>query len=77
MLDHHLTKEPSLAAATPIPSNPTIVHYIELFEQTNFAKWYLNTLKIAIINMCFSVFLSTTMGYIFARFRFKGKDCLN
>ena len=23
--------------------------------------------------MCFSVFLSTTMGYIFARFRFKGK----
>ena len=35
----------SLAAATPIPSNPTIVHYIELFEQTNFAKWYLNTFK--------------------------------
>lgn len=63
----------SLAGATPIPENPTIVHYIELFEKTNFAKWYLNTFKIAIINMCFSVFLSTTMGYIFARFRFKGK----
>lgn len=63
----------SLAGATPIPANPTIVHYIELFEKTNFAQWYLNTLKIAVINMFLSVFLSTTMGYIFARFRFKGK----
>ena len=63
----------SLAGATPIPANPTIAHYVELFEKTNFAKWYLNTLKIAVINMLFSVFLSTTMGYIFARFRFKGK----
>ena len=63
----------SLAGATPIPANPTIAHYMELFEKTNFAKWYLNTLKIAVINMLFSVFLSTTMGYIFARFRFKGK----
>ena len=63
----------SLASATPIPTDPTIQHYITLFEETNFLQWYINTLKIALINMVFSVLLSTSMGYIFARYRFKGK----
>lgn len=63
----------SLATATPFPENPTIEHYFRLFKETNFAQWYLNTLKIAVINMILSVALSTSMGYIFARFRFKGK----
>ena len=63
----------SLASATPFPENPTIEHYFRLFQETNFAQWYLNTLKIAVINMILSVCLSTSMGYIFARFRFKGK----
>lgn len=63
----------SLATATPFPENPTIEHYFRLFKETNFAQWYLNTLKIAVINMVLSVALSTSMGYIFARFRFKGK----
>lgn len=62
-----------LATATPFPENPTIEHYFRLFKETNFAQWYLNTLKIAVINMILSVALSTSMGYIFARFRFKGK----
>ena len=63
----------SLAGASPIPSDPTIEHYIALFEETNFIQWYGNTLKIALINMVFAVILSTSMGYIFARYRFKGK----
>ena len=63
----------SLATATPFPENPTVEHYFRLFKETNFAQWYLNTLKIALINMVLSVILSTSMGYIFARFRFKGK----
>ncbi|HAX73300.1 MAG TPA: sugar ABC transporter permease [Firmicutes bacterium] len=63
----------SLAGASPIPDNPTIEHYFRLFKETNFAQWYLNTLKIAFINMILSVILSTSMGYIFARYRFKGK----
>ncbi|MGL4336589.1 MAG: sugar ABC transporter permease [Turicibacter sp.] len=63
----------SLANATPFPDNPTLEHYFRLFQETNFAQWYLNTLKIAFINMILSVLLSTSMGYIFARYRFKGK----
>jgi arabinogalactan oligomer / maltooligosaccharide transport system permease protein len=62
-----------LANATPIPKNPTIIHYQELFEKTKFSLWYWNTLKIALINMVVSVFLSTSAAYVFSRFKFKGK----
>ncbi|WP_088013004.1 sugar ABC transporter permease [Gottfriedia acidiceleris] len=62
-----------LANATPIPKNPTIIHYQELFEKTKFSLWYWNTLKIALINMVLSIFLSTSAAYVFSRFKFKGK----
>ncbi|MEH6938850.1 sugar ABC transporter permease [Bacillus sp. JJ664] len=62
-----------LASATPIPKNPTIEHYKELFEKTKFSLWYWNTLKIALLNMVISVFLSTSAAYVFSRFKFKGK----
>lgn len=62
-----------LANATPIPKNPTIIHYQELFEKTKFSLWYWNTLKIALLNMVLSIFLSTSAAYVFSRFKFKGK----
>lgn len=63
----------SLLSATAIPKNPTIMHYKNLFTKTKFAHWYLNTLKIAVCNMAFSVVLTTVTGYIFSRFKFRGK----
>ncbi|WP_088043079.1 sugar ABC transporter permease [Bacillus sp. EAC] len=62
-----------LANATPIPTNPTLMHYKELLTETKFSLWYWNTLKIALINMVLSVFLSTSAAYVFSRFKFKGK----
>lgn len=63
----------SLLSATAFPKNPTISHYIELFTDTNYPKWYLNTLKIATANMIISLILTSTCGYVFSRFKFKGK----
>lgn len=63
----------SLMSATAIPENPTIAHYIELFKETKFAYWYMNTLKIALINMVISVILTMLSSYVFARFQFRGK----
>ena len=63
----------TLASATMFPSNPTLRHYVALFEETNYLRWYWNTFKIAVIHTIFSIFLSTSMGYIFSRFVFKGK----
>lgn len=63
----------SLASAKMIPDIPTINHYFELFTKTKFKLWYLNTLKVATINMLCSTIISTLSAYVFSRFRFKGK----
>ena len=63
----------SLYGSTLIPKNPTFVHYIELFTKTDFPRWYLNTLKIATLNMIFSVIIITITSYVLSRFRFKGR----
>lgn len=68
-----LNRGNSLYGSTLIPKNPTFIHYIELFTKTDFPIWYLNTLKIATLNMIFSVILITITAYVLSRFRFKGR----
>lgn len=63
----------SLFSSELFPSEPTFKHYIDLFTETDYPKWYLNTLKIATINMILSVFFTTLTAYAFSRFKFKGK----
>ncbi|MEK4513504.1 sugar ABC transporter permease [Paenibacillus sp. FSL K6-2524] len=62
-----------LANASAIPHNPTLQNYKDLFQNTNFPIWYMNTLKVALSNMVFGVLLSTLGAYAFSRFKFKGK----
>jgi len=63
----------SLFSSSLIPKNPTLIHYKELFTETDFPKWYVNTLKIATINMIISVIITTLSAYSFSRFKFKGR----
>lgn len=63
----------SLFSTSLIPKEPTLIHYKNLFTKTQFPIWYLNTLKIATINMIVSVVLTTMSAYVFSRFRFKGR----
>ncbi|WP_340025538.1 sugar ABC transporter permease [Paenibacillus sp. FSL K6-1096] len=62
-----------LANASPIPADTTWNNYINLFRNTDFPVWYMNTLKVAAANMVFGVLLSTLGAYAFSRFKFKGK----
>ncbi len=55
------------------PDNPSFGAFRYLFEESNFAKWYTNTLTIALINMTLGTVLITGAAYVFARFSFKGK----
>jgi arabinogalactan oligomer/maltooligosaccharide transport system permease protein len=55
------------------PETPTWEAFRYLFEETNFKKWYWNTLSIALINMFAGTILITGAAYVFARFSFKGK----
>lgn len=55
------------------PENPNLEAFRYLFNETNFKKWYWNTLSIALINMFVGTVLITGAAYVFARFSFKGK----
>ncbi len=52
----------------------TLQNYADLFaEDSNFIVWYKNTFIIAVLSMILGIIFVTGAGYVFARFRFKGK----
>lgn len=55
------------------PDQLTGKHYVELFTEYKFTSWYVNTLWVAILNMIIGVLCITGAGYVFSRFKFKGK----
>lgn len=55
------------------PTTMTLDNYKRLFSGTKFWYWYKNTISIAFLSMIISVIFVTGAGYVFARFRFKGK----
>ena len=51
----------------------TFGNYSKLFDETQFLYWYKNTFIIALLSMGLGVIFVTGAGYVFARFKFKGK----
>lgn len=51
----------------------SLEHFRHLFNETDYLKWYKNTLKIAFWNMILSTLLVVTAGYAFSRYRFPGR----
>ncbi len=48
-------------------------HFKFLFEQTSFVSWTTNTLFISIATATLTVILVSFTGYVYSRFRFKGR----
>ena len=51
-------------------NNPTLEHIKYLFEETNFARWMLNTMFIALVSTVISLFCGVLAGYALARLNF-------
>ena len=66
----------SIAELGILPSVPTLKNYKELFEETQYALWYKNTLTIAVLTMVCTSLLNMFTAFIFARFPFKGRKPL-
>ena len=49
---------------------PSLYQFKRLFTESMYGYWYLNTLKIAVMNTLITVFVCSTAGYIFSRFKF-------
>lgn len=66
----------SLVSTSIFPKEPTTSHYKELFNNAGslfYTKWYINSIKISVFTMLFSVIFVSMTAYAFSRFRFKGR----
>jgi len=57
-----------------IPKEITFSHYIKLFTQANFFRFFLNSFIIAISVTVSSTFINSLAGFAFAKYRFPGRD---
>ncbi len=58
-------------ASTFFPTEYTLDNYVNLFTNTNFPTWVLNTLIIALCNTVLTTLFTVLTAYILSRFRFK------
>ena len=59
-----------------IPQEFTLDGYIKVLTKSPFFHWLGNSVFITCFNTIVILFTSTLVGYLFARFRFKGRDFL-
>lgn len=52
----------------------TLVNFKNLFTQTLYGSWYLNTMIISVSCMVIQVIVVTLAGYVYSRYRFAGKS---
>jgi multiple sugar transport system permease protein len=56
--------------------NPSLVHYIALFKETNFVTWIGNTMLVATVSTVISLALGVMLAYPLARMRFPAAGLL-
>lgn len=56
------------------PSRVTFAHYAELFERLNLARYFANSLLIAVSVTALSMITNSLAGYALAKLRFPGRD---
>ncbi|MNO19936.1 Maltose transport system permease protein MalG [compost metagenome] len=66
----------SLFSDTLIPRNLTLVHYQDLFEQTQYLLWFQNTLKVAVLSTLLGTSLLLLSSYAISRYRFAGRKSM-
>lgn len=59
------------------PQQPTIDHWLHLFNETNFPQWFANTTYVAVGSTLISVVLSVMAAYSLARLRYRGRSTLS
>jgi len=65
----------SVSSASLLPQTISVENYVALFTNPErpFARWFINTLVVAVVVVLTSLFCSALAAYAFSRFRFKGR----
>jgi len=56
-----------------IPSRPTLDNYLNVFAVMPFARYFMNSMLVAIATMLLTLAVSVTAAYAFVRFQFPGR----
>jgi multiple sugar transport system permease protein len=59
-----------------IPQKFSLEHYDRLLSTSLLPRWYLNTLIVATVGTISVVFFSTLAGFVFAKYRFPGRELM-
>jgi ABC-type glycerol-3-phosphate transport system permease component len=59
-----------------LPQSPTTAGYERVLTESPFFLWLRNSLFVTIINTVIVLFTSTLIGYVFSKYRFRGKSVL-
>jgi ABC-type maltose transport system permease subunit len=63
----------TLQTTSLFPTEFTVNNYVKLIKETPFLTWMQNSLIICISSTLIALFLTTTAGYAFSRFKFAGR----
>ncbi len=53
------------------PQHPILSNYVTLFHDFPYARWYLNTIVIAVLGTALNVILASLAGFAFAKYEFR------
>lgn len=59
-----------------LPKNPTLDNYRALLESSNFQRWYLNSILVAVISTVCVALFDSLAGYTLNKFEFPGKNVI-
>jgi multiple sugar transport system permease protein len=59
-----------------VPREITFIHYYDLFERLNLARYLMNSAIIAVSVTAISLIINSMAGFAFAKYRFRGRDKL-
>lgn len=59
-----------------LPNQWNLNNYVNVFKQMPFAKYYLNSLGTSALNMAIGVLSSALIGYVFAKYDFRGRETI-
>jgi multiple sugar transport system permease protein len=59
-----------------VPPNPTLDNYRQVFNKTEYIRWFINSLVVATITTASVAFFDSLAGYTLAKFRFPGQSII-
>lgn len=70
------TKELLMHPKNMLPETVTLAGYRKVLMESPFFTWFRNSLIVSVTNTVVIVFSSALIGYVFSKFRFRGKEAL-